>query len=225
MSLRSKVTNDVIEFKGSKNGLIIIVKQKSTLDEIKMSIIDKLESAIGFFNGAKISSIESEFLSDVDIIQIKDEIISKFDIEFIDEDIVKSNREQIRTKYVDNLRSGENVEHDGDVVIMADMKSGSKVTSKSNVVVMGNIESGAKVVAYGNIVVMGYIKGFIHAGANGNENSYVVASEFRPKNLQIAENFAEAPEEEILSNGKKILSEIAFISDKMMVVESNISKK
>ena len=224
MSLKNSSVKDIVEFKGNKNGLTIIVKKEATLDEVITSIIDKLDSAIGFFNGAKINSINSDFLNDIDIMQIKYEIISKFDVEFIEENIVKSKTD-IKTKYINNLRSGENIEHDGDVVIMTDMKSGSKVTSKSNVVVMGNVESGAKVVANGNIVVMGYIKGFIHAGAAGNKNAYSVANEFKPKVLQIADNFAEAPEEEISNNSSSIGPEIAFISGDTMVVEGSMIKK
>lgn len=224
MSLKIDNKNDIVEFKGSKNGLIVNIKKKASIDEIKMSIIDKLESAIGFFNGAKINAINSQHLSDIEILQIKDEIVSRFDVEFIEEQIENISKEIIKTKYIQNMRSGENIEYDGDVVIMSDMKPGSKVSSKSNIVVMGNIESGAKVVADGNIVVMGYIKGFIHAGARGDKNAYAIAKEFKPMVLQIADNFAEAPEEEYLDN-KNIVSEIAFISDNMMVIESHSTKK
>ncbi len=223
MSLNEFTTNEIVEFKGSKKGLIVNVRKMASFEEIKASIIEKLESAIGFFNGAKISAINSEFLSDIQIIQIKEEITSRFDIEFIEPE-VEMSKKQLKTRYINNLRSGENIEFEGDVVILADMKPGSKVISKSNVVVMGNIEPGAKVVADGNIIVMGYIKGFIYAGASGNESAYAVAKEFKPKVLQIADNFAEAPEDENYSIEKSLGPEIAFISDGAMVVESYISK-
>ena len=57
MSVNEFTTGKLVEFKGSKKGIIVNIKRKATFDEIKNSIIDKLESAIGFFNGAKICSI------------------------------------------------------------------------------------------------------------------------------------------------------------------------
>ena len=185
MSL-NETMNNLVEFKGSKDGLIVNVKKDASYYDIKSAIIEKLESAIGFFNGAKIIAINCEYLTDIQILQIKDELSSKFDVEFIENNIYKQKKEIINTKYINNLRSGGNVEYNGDIVVMTDVKSGSQITSSSNVVVMGNVESGAKVVANGNIIVMGSVKGFIYAGANGNENAYVVAQVFKPKVVQIS---------------------------------------
>ncbi len=225
MSVNEVANKELIEFKGSRNGLIVNVKKPATFEQIKSNIIERLESAVGFFNGAKICKINCKYLNDIQIIQIKDDISSRFDVEFVElehEDVVIRS---FNTKYVNNLRSGENIEFDGDVIIMKDMKSGSQVNSTSNVVVMGNVDPGAKVVANGNIIVMGQVKGFIHAGADGNENAYVVASDFKPKVLKIANNFAEAPEDDSYEEEKQSGPEIAFISDGRMVVESYLSKQ
>ena len=85
MSVNEFTTGELVEFKGSKKGIIVNIKRKATFDEIKNSIIDKLESSIGFFNGAKICSINCEYLSDIQIMMLKDDISSKFDVEFIEE--------------------------------------------------------------------------------------------------------------------------------------------
>jgi len=223
MSLNEFTSSELVEFKGSKKGIIVNIKRKATFDEIKSSIIDRLESSIGFFNGAKICSINCECLSDIQIIMLKDDISSKFDVEFIEEE----NKKEIttfKTKYVNNLRSGENIEFDGDVIVMTDMKSGSQVSATCNVVVMGDISSGARVVARGNVTVMGSVSGFIHAGSNGNKNAYVVAGNLNPKVLQIAGNIAVAPDDEINESNKQNRPEIAFISNDTLVIESYLPK-
>lgn len=223
MSLNEFTTSELVEFKGSKKGIIVNIKRKATFDEIKNSIIDKLESSIGFFNGAKICSINTEYLNDIQIMMLKDDISSKFDVEFIEEYEKKEIR-SFQTKYVTNLRSGENIEFDGDVIVMTDMKSGSQVSATCNVVVMGDISSGARVVANGNVIVMGSVSGFIHAGANGNKNAYVVAGNLNPKILQIAGIIAEAPDDENHEENKHNRPEIAFVSNNMMVIESYLQK-
>ena len=223
MSLNEFTTSELVEFKGSKKGIIVNIKSKATFDEIKSSIINKLEASIGFFNGAKICSINCDYLTDIQIMMLKDDISSRFDVEFIEEVNIKKST-GFKTKYVNNLRSGENIEFDGDVIVMTDMKSGSQVSSTCNVVVMGDVSSGARVVANGNVIVMGSVLGFIHAGANGNENAYAVAGNLTPKVLQIAKNIAEAPDDETYENNKQNGPEIAFVSNGTMVVENYLPK-
>lgn len=223
MSLNEFTTSELVEFKGSKKGIIVNIKREATFDEVKSNIINKLESSIGFFNGAKICSINCDYLSDIQIMMLKDDISSRFDVEFIEEIPIKKQK-SFKTKYVNNLRSGENIEFDGDIIVMTDMKSGSQVSSTCNVVVMGDVSSGARVVANGNVIVMGSVLGFIHAGANGNENAYAVAGNLNPKVLQIAKNIAEAPDEENYESNKQNGPEIAFVSNGTMVIENYLPK-
>ena len=107
---------------------------------------------------------------------------------------------------------------------MTDMKSGSQVSATCNVVVMGDISSGARVVASGNVIVMGSVSGFIHAGAHGNKNAYVVAGNLNPKVLQIAGNIAEAPDDDNYEGNKQNIPEIAFVSNDIIVIESYLPK-
>ena len=223
MSLKEFNTKGLVEFKGSKRGIIVNIKRFASFDEIKQGIIERLESSIGFFNGARIYEINCDYLSDIQIIEIKYDISSRFDVEFVEEN-EKKEVCNFQTKYVNNLRSGENIEFDGDVIVMTDMKSGSQVSSTSNVVVMGNIEPGARVVANGNVVVMGSVKGFIHAGAIGNEKAYVVSNNLNARVLQIAQNIAEAPEDEDYEEEKSIIPEIALVNNGRIVVESYLPK-
>lgn len=223
MSLRNFTPKELVEFKGNKRGIILNIKKVVPFDEIRNGVIDRLETSVGFFNGAKICAINCDYLSDIQMLKLKHDITSRFDIEFIEED-EELKCSNFQTKYVSNLRSGENIEFDGDVVVMKDMKPGSQINSKGNTVVMGNISSGARVVAGGNVIVMGSVTGFIHAGAMGNENAYVVANYLNPKVLQIADNMAEAPDDDSFEDEKEISPEIAFVSKGRIVIESYLSK-
>ena len=91
---------------------------------------------------------------------------------------------------------------------------------------MGNIHPGAKVVANGNIVVMGEVRGFVHAGAKGNVSAYVIANSLCPKILQIADNIAEAPDDDYDESQvvEQIIPEIAFVSKERIVIESYLPK-
>lgn len=222
MSLNEINPKEFVEFKGNKSGIILNIKKVVPFEEIRNGIIDRLETSVGFFNGAKICAINCDYLSDIQMLELKHDITTRFDIEFVeDEEIVKQSNFQ--TKYVSNLRSGENIDFDGDVVVMKDMKPGSQINSKGNAVIMGDISSGARVVASGNVIVMGRVTGFIHAGATGNENAYVVANHLDPKILQIANIIAEAPDDGHIKE-KEVSPEIAFVNQGRIVIEDYLSK-
>ncbi|AUN13257.1 cell division regulator (septum placement) [[Clostridium] sordellii] len=223
MSFKASANDELVEFKGNKRGIVINVKKDASFEEIKQSIVDKIGASVGFFNGAKICSINYNHLTDVQLLQLKEDITSRFDIEFIEEEI-NIPYGSYETKYVNNMRSGDNVEFEGDIVVMADMKPGCQVMATGSVVVMGDISPGAKVIAYGNVVVMGRVQGFIHAGANGNKNAYIVANNLNPMVLKIAKYIAEAPEEDYIQT-YDINPEIAFANNETIVIESYSTKK
>ena len=207
MSLKKVSSGEIIEFKGNKKGIIINIKKVAPFDVVKDSIINRLEEYVGFFNGAKICEINCDYLSDIQIIMIKEELTSKFDIEFT-EDEEKKQLGLFDTKYVESLRSGENIVYDGDIVVMKDMNPGSQLTSIRDIVIMGNIS----------------------AGASGNDRAYIVGNCLCPKVLQIADNIAEAPDDDESNQEiKEISPEIAFVSEGRIVIESylpkNIKKK
>lgn len=96
-----------------------------------------------------------------------------------------------------NLRSGQTVEHNGDVLIL------------------GDVNEGAEVVAAGNIVVMGALRGYAHAGAIGDDSSVVVAKKMIPQQLRIGHHIAIRGEDE----EEPQEAEIAKVIDNKIILE------
>lgn len=71
-----------------------------------------------------------------------------------------------------SLRSGQKVEHSGDVFIV------------------GQVNDGAEIVSAGNIVVWGRLQGLVHAGAEGNTASRVIAKSFEATQVRIGRLFS-----------------------------------
>lgn len=69
-----------IEFKGSKEGIIIDLNDERDFDTIADVIVSKIESSKSFFNGARIYKIESEFLGDDYKEKLKKLITSKLSL-------------------------------------------------------------------------------------------------------------------------------------------------
>lgn len=77
------------------------------------------------------------------------------------------------------VRSGQVVEHDGDIVVI------------------GDVNPGAQLISSGDIYVMGFLRGSAHAGASGNLRAIVAATYFDPIQVRIAGVIRRAPERHV----------------------------
>lgn len=85
------------------------------------------------------------------------------------------------------------------LLVTRGIRSGQKLAVRGNAVVMGDINPGGEVVATGNVVVMGCCRGVLHAGAEGDENCYILVHKMQAQQLRIAEYVATVPEDAGLS--------------------------
>ena len=69
--------------------------------------------------------------------------------------------------YCGTLRSGQKIEHDGDVIIA------------------GHVHTGAEVYAGGHVVILGRLKGLVHAGFRGDEGVSVSTRAFESGQIRI----------------------------------------
>lgn len=85
------------------------------------------------------------------------------------------------------------------LLVTKSVRSGQKLSVRGNAVVMGDINPGGEIVASGNIVVMGCCRGILHAGAEGDEESYILVYNMQAQQLRIAEHVATVPPDAGLS--------------------------
>ena len=97
-----------------------------------------------------------------------------------------------------HLRSGQRIEHNGDVLVL------------------GNVNKDAQIVATGNIIVMGTLRGIAIAGALGDESAVVVALRMEPQQIRIGRKVAISNEEERISPG---YPEIARVENGAIILE------
>ena len=101
--------------------------------------------------------------------------------------------------YEKSLRSGQNINFDG------------------NVVVLGDVNPGAEIVAGGHILIMGTLRGLVHAGAAGDEDATITALCFAPTQVRIASHITRPPDGNVEIGVKP--PEIARIRDDAVVIE------
>ncbi len=179
---------------------LMLSLQDSTKEELINELKEKINSNI-FSNSYFL--IETDDTIDKKTLKQIEELLEEKDVKSIktmDAQSVSTKKSTNVSRLLivnKNLRSGQSIEHNGDVLIL------------------GDVNEGASVVAAGNIIVMGTLRGYAHAGAIGDDNSVVVAKKMIPQQLRIGHYIAIRGENE--EEPKE--AEIARIIDNNIILE------
>jgi septum site-determining protein MinC len=96
------------------------------------------------------------------------------------------------------------------------LRSGRTIHSEGHIVVYGDVNPGAKVIAAGDIIIWGKLRGYVHAGAMGDESAVVCALDMSPSQLRIAGHLVTSPPDK----RKKVMPEVAYVRDDQIIVEA-----
>ncbi len=74
------------------------------------------------------------------------------------------------------------------------LRSGVEIRHPGNIVIVGDVNPGGSIIADGDILVWGRLRGLAQAGANGNEQCIIMALQMEPTQIRIADWVARSPE-------------------------------
>ncbi len=203
---------ELVTFKGNKDGISVIINQYKSYAEIKERIKNKFESAGDFFNGTKLKirfqGREFEETERDEIVTLVAEMLGKdADIEF---DVRTVKEEALE------LNNGMTDFHRGTI------RSGQILKGEGHLVVFGDINPGAEVIAKGNIIVMGSLRGTVHAGCEGNRDAIIAALNLQPTQLRIADIISRSPDDD---EKVDFMPEIAAIKDDHIYIDYYLPKR
>lgn len=204
-----------VMFKGTKNGINILLQQNISFSELKTLFEKKVIESAKFFENVKTSiAFQGRTLSQEEEKELL-EILSEhttMTITFI-RDAQKEDKSQ---KIPEGVTLPEDMEqyyitkyHKGSI------RSGQCLTFDGSVVVIGDVNPGGEIKASGNIIILGQLKGIAHAGCNGMANAFVSALYMIPVQLRIADIITRFPEEN--KKGPKP-PEFAYVEDGQIYV-------
>lgn len=220
--------DNIISFKATVNGLILLMREEDDFDAILEAISKKLETSGRFFKGAsldvkyrgrKLSSEQERLISKLIENKANAEVTSFTEDESSNEaehEPAEQDRsiEKPRMKllYFKGLEEGMTKFYKGTV------RSGTLVSYEGNLVIIGDVNPGGEAIAAGNVIVMGSLRGMVHAGADGNKEAVVAALSLQPTQLRIADVITRPPDTAEPRQG--LLPEIAFVKDDLVYIET-----
>jgi septum site-determining protein MinC len=215
-----------ISFKGTVNGLTIILREEDEFEAIINQLEDKVKSAGKFFKGATLSVLyRGKELTKTEEDKIYDLLSQKSgaNILSLNKETVESNSEtniqnvqyqppklKMNDHFFKGIDQGPTKFHRGTV------RSGQLVSYAGNLVIVGDVNPGGEVVANGNVVVLGALKGMVHAGADGNRDAIVIALNLQPMQLRIADVITRSPDGD--DGSTAINPEVASVKDDRVII-------
>jgi septum site-determining protein MinC len=174
--------------------------EDTTKENLISELVEKINSNV-FSN--------SYFLIEVD------ESIDKETLKQIEKLLEEKNVKSIKTMSVQTVSAQKPTNVSRLLIVNKNLRSGQTVEHSGDVLILGDVNEGAEVVAAGNIVVMGTLRGYAHAGAIGDDSSVVVAKKMIPQQLRIGHHIAIRGEDE----EEPQEAEIAKVIDNKIILE------
>lgn len=182
--------------KGTKEGVLIDIKNfESDLIELKLKLskLDFFPKETTFVLKEENNRYFSKIFAELEkhghyLIVVREKIVEKI-IEkekIVEKFIEKAEKVLIVEK---TLRSGQIVEHDGDIVLL------------------GSINPGGQIIASGDVYVFGRAKGIIHAGSKGDKTKRIIALSMEMSQIRIGDVVAKGESEKPAD----MVAEIAYL--------------
>lgn len=211
--------NEIV-FKGTKDGLHILLKGNSSFEEFKDMLDEKIRPSKRFFEGAKIIGFSGKNIQEVEYMELKNIIENQYGMEVIgDYNALNVNNsydiEEKSKKYNEILEARSNIEEKG-LFIRGTIRSGQLIKHNGNITIIGDVNPGAYLETKNSIIVMGIMRGTAHAGSDGNYDSYIAAFRLEPMQLRIGDIIARSPDGGPYKSG---IPEIAVVKRGMIIVE------
>jgi septum site-determining protein MinC len=208
------MVDDKIQIKGNKDGLYAVINMNKfkDFDEMLEVLIEKLSRGKKFYRGCTLKiTTDLKYISDRELSKLKDVLFEEFMIK----DCIFEDKEEKASKVFSGIYEGRTK------FLRKTIRSGQNINYSGNVVIIGDVNPGAEVFAAGNVIVLGALKGHVHAGLGGNDKAIIAAFSLQPEILEIADIMTRSPDDGI----KPHFPEVAKIKDNTIIVEPYLFNK
>lgn len=190
MRVRVEYMNSCINISIKKNQVVIKIDENAEQKEIISELKKKIIELKNLYKEDKTPIlVTGKVLKNKEMDEIQN-IIKRFinvQVEFDSPKVLGLHG--IRKTFYKEVATSETKFHKGS------LRSGQRLEYDGSLVVIGDVNAGAEVIASENIVILGNLRGLAHAGAKGNKDAIIEASEIDAVQIRIADKVKEIEKE------------------------------
>lgn len=209
---RKTIPEDAITMKGTLEGLKIVLDDSHKFLPVFEALEKKIKTSKAFFAGNRITlALKNRLMTEDEYQYARTHLLFKYGIGIEPASMLEQSPQEIAPQpvKVDNqtlqspkivshtLRAGQMIGHDGDMIILGDVNPGAEVT------------------ASGSVYIFGALRGRIWAGSKGDKGASIVALDFEPVQMRIADKVVVSPGR---TTNREQFPQRAFIEEDSIVV-------
>lgn len=206
-----------VSLKGVGDGLRLIIDPALPEERVIPEITPLFTRVRQLATGSRIT-VDADGRKNELIVRLKEYLIREYGVkEVVRLTTTEPDHQQERKRQREVNRAWDY--RKSDVLMMSGrIRSGQKVQARKHLVLMGDVNPGGEVIAGGDIIILGALCGTAWAGQNDNPESIILALDFRPTRIQIADEIAAGQSE---SCGRA--TEYARLEENRIVVEEYLA--
>jgi septum site-determining protein MinC len=202
-----------IQIKGIRDGLLVSLGEAGW-PVVQRALLERIEAQPDFFKGARLSlDVGTQVLKTAELTVLRDQLsergIALWAV--ISTSPVTENTAQLlglATRLFKPAPQRESpppraaqrtfpvakgIDDETALWVHKTLRSGTRIEFAGHVVVLGDVNPGAEIIAGGSVIIWGRLRGFVHAGAQGNQDAVVCALDLSPTQLRVADEIAIPP--------------------------------
>lgn len=202
-----RIPKNAVNFKGTKDGIVALIDLSYSFNTVIKAIEKKISEREEFFRGGKIKFLPTiGSLTKEEELEIQTLLKNKFEIE---SEFVRKEEIEKRKFYEEKRISDKEF-----LIVRKILRAGQSLEFHGNVILIGDVNEGAEIKVGGSLFVFGVLRGSVFVGMNTGKEAIVVATNLRPKRLQIGEFVLN----EDISKRRKEIASIALVENENIVV-------
>lgn len=193
------MNQQTVVIKSNKYGITLFLDKEPSFQELLKAVAEKFQASARFFENAKMAlAFEGRYLSPDEQMEVIRTIQENSTLEIL----CILEQDALKEAYMKQVleKCSQEAASDGRFY-KGTLRSGQILESETSIIILGDVNPGATVVSKGNVVVLGGLKGTVHAGAAGNERSFVAALNMEPMQIRIADSIARSADGPVKSRG------------------------
>lgn len=195
-----------ITIKGVKEGLVFLLDDQCSLDELLKELKFKLENSHQQLLTGPIVHVHVKLGARRVTEEQKEQIVAAI-----------KQRGNLLVQSVDSEAEAAAADDGTKLLQMYGVvRSGQTVTHDGILLLMGDVNPGGTLLCTGDIYVLGSLRGMAHAGTDGRTESIIAASLMKPTQLRIGDVISRPPDEWV-SEGAAM--EFAYLEDSQMKID------
>lgn len=207
-----------VVIKSNKYGITLFLDREIAFCDLLKDIAAKFRASSDFFQNAQMAlAFDGRRLSreeQLEVIRVIQENSSLEILCVLEQDALKESFMKQALEERQHERNSNNGRF-----YKGTLRSGQVLESETSIIILGDVNPGATIVSKGNVVVLGTLKGTVHAGAAGNEDSFVAALNMIPMQIRIADAIARSADGPIHIKGDTKSPMIAYVEDGNIYME------